>query len=983
MAADGSVVIQILADDKPAQNKLEKLKDTAGSALKGITTVVAGASAAMAGLAGAAAKVGAEFESTMAATSTMFGDVKVDADGLNSKILELSNSTGMAATEIGSSLYKALSAGIPVTEDMGSAMEYMESCAKLAKAGFTDVDTAVTATAKILNAYGMDVSEVGDVHKILMQTQNKGITTVNELGASLAQVTPTAAAMSVGFDQVGAALANMTAAGTPTAQATTQLNSLFAELGKSGTQAQKGLEAALEGTGYAGKSFQELMADGVPLNTVLDLMGDYAGKNGKSLLDMFSSIEGGKAALALTGENSAKFAENLAAMSTEADVVDSAFSKATDTLENRMDVLKESVKNLGIAVYDGMESPLKNAAETATGMLGQIAGAFSGGGLTAAVEAVGDVLAQLVTKLANAAPTMINAGVQLLQSLIAGIRQNLPELAAGAINIVASLVDGIITLVPQLAETAIQLLVALAEGISGALPTLIPVAVEAVTELVAGLLDNIPALIDAALQLIIGLAEGLLAAIPVLLESLPKIITSLVNALYESIPLIIQAGIDLLTALVDALPEIIATIVEVLPEIIDGIVTALLDNLPTIVQAGIDLLVALIQALPEIITMIVTALPQITLAIVDALVDNIPMLAQAGVDLFTALVENLPTIIAEILKAAPEIVTSLADAFMGLAGSVADIGVNLVTGIWDGISSMASWIGERVEGFFGGIVDGVKDFLGIHSPSKVFAEIGSNSMDGYGNGVTDGAGDNKKRVLSAMEDLTADMTDSLSFGGAGSGEALVDNMANSAAGALPAIADTAVQTVNTFTDAVIAKQSDVAQVAVITINSFCNTIHSNRNEFYKVGIEAMNGLNEGLWLQGQEAIATAHTVADSIIMEMRRAMDIHSPSRKMRELVGKPAGEGFIVGFEDAVADFHRRAAAVVDAETGKITANVNAKAEGNTAAQGVTKEVHTTDRTVEKVVGVEAKGEAGDIIRALGIKLKAEERRVGKSLDD
>ncbi len=983
MAADGSVVIQILADDKPAQNKLEKLKDTAGSALKGITTVVAGASAAMAGLAGAAAKVGAEFESTMAATSTMFGDVKVDADGLNSKILELSNSTGMAATEIGSSLYNALSAGIPVTEDMGSAMEYMESCAKLAKAGFTDVDTAVTATAKILNAYGMDVSEVGDVHKILMQTQNKGITTVNELGASLAQVTPTAAAMSVGFDQVGAALANMTAAGTPTAQATTQLNSLFAELGKSGTQAQKGLEAALEGTGYAGKSFQELMADGVPLNTVLDLMGDYAGKNGKSLLDMFSSIEGGKAALALTGENSAKFAENLAAMSTEADVVDSAFSKATDTLENRMDVLKESVKNLGIAVYDGMESPLKNAAETATGMLGQIAGAFSGGGLTAAVEAVGDVLAQLVTKLANAAPTMINAGVQFLQSLIAGIRQNLPELAAGAINIVASLVDGIITLVPQLAETAIQLLVALAEGISGALPTLIPVAVEAVTELVAGLLDNIPALIDAALQLIIGIAEGLLAAIPVLLESLPKIITSLVNALYESIPLIIQAGIDLLTALVDALPEIIATIVEVLPEIIDGIVTALLDNLPTIVQAGIDLLVALIQALPEIITMIVTALPQITLAIVDALVDNIPMLAQAGVDLFTALVENLPTIIAEILKAAPEIVTSLADAFMGLAGSVADIGVNLVTGIWDGISSMASWIGERVEGFFGGIVDGVKDFLGIHSPSKVFAEIGSNSMDGYGNGVTDGAGDNKKRVLSAMEDLTADMTDSLSFGGAGSGEALVDNMANSAAGALPAIADTAVQTVNTFTDAVIAKQSDVAQVAVITINSFCNTIHSNRNEFYKVGIEAMNGLNEGLWLQGQEAIATAHTVADSIIMEMRRAMDIHSPSRKMRELVGKPAGEGFIVGFEDAVADFHRRAAAVVDAETGKITANVNAKAEGNTAAQGVTKEVHTTDRTVEKVVGVEAKGEAGDIIRALGIKLKAEERRVGKSLDD
>ena len=145
----------------------------------------------------------------------------------------------------------------------------------------------------------------------------------------------------------------------------------------------------------------------------------------------------------------------------------------------------------------------------------------------------------------------------------------------------------------------------------------------------------------------------------------------------------------------------------------------------------------------------------------------------------------------------------------------------------------------------------------------------------------------------------------------------------------------------------------------------------------------MNGLNDGLWVQGQQAIATARAIANSVIAEMQRAMDIHSPSRKMRDLVGKPAGEGFVVGFEDAVADFHQRAVAVVDAETGKIAANVGAKADGNTIGQGITKEVHTTDRTVEKVVGVEAEGDAGDIIRALGIKLKAEDRRQGKSLDD
>ena len=78
-------------------------------------------------------------------------------------------------------------------------------------------------------------------HKVLMQTQNNGITTVGELSSCLANVTPTAAALGVEFDQVGAALATMTAAGTPAAQATTQLNALFNELGQTGSRADLAL----------------------------------------------------------------------------------------------------------------------------------------------------------------------------------------------------------------------------------------------------------------------------------------------------------------------------------------------------------------------------------------------------------------------------------------------------------------------------------------------------------------------------------------------------------------------------------------------------------------------------------------------------------------------------------------------------------------------------------------------------------------------
>lgn len=954
MAADGSVVIAIEGDDSKFKSSLQKLGNVATSTLKSIATLATGATTAVAGLAAGAAKVGSEFESAMAATSTMFGDVEVDTSGLTDKILELSNASGLSATEINQSLYDALSSGIPVTEDMGDAMNFMESATKLAAAGFTDINTATMASAKVMNAYGMAVDDIDKISKVLIQTQNFGITTVDELGQTLAQVTPTAAAMGVSFEQVGAALSVMTAQGTPTAQATTQLNSLIAELGKSGTTAAENLEKATEGTKYAGKSFTELMTAGVPLNEVLDLMGKYADENGLSMIDMFSSIEAGKSALSLAGQNSASFTEALAGMSTEADVVGESYSKVTDTLDHNIATLKESATNLGIAVYDGMEEPLKNAASIATNMIGQIATGFSEGGLTGAVSAVGSVVAQLVTEIAKSAPKMVNAGLMLLQSLINGIVNNLPTIATGAVNIVTTLANGIITMLPQIAIAAVQLVIALANGIAENLPTLIPAAINAIITLAQGLIDNIPALINAALELIKGLAQGLIDAIPVLIEALPTIITSLVNTLMESIPTIIQTGIDLLTSLVDALPDIIATIVAALPPIIDGIINGILGNLPMIVQAGFDLLTALIGALPTIITTIVGALPQIITSIVDALVENIPLIIQTGVELLVSLVKNIPQIIVEIVKAVPPIVQGIVNAFTSLGGKIVEIGKNIISGIWEGITGAASWLWDKVTGWASGLIDGIKGFFGIHSPSTVFAEIGANTIKGFGVGVDDESGKAEKQVLSTMGDLSQSMVNALD--GSASEVSILKGVTSSAAKEIESI----------------------KMIADSAAKAFCSVFADSQNEFYAVGIEAMNGLNTGIMEQGRAAIESARQIADSIVNEMRRALDIHSPSRKLKNLVGIPAANGLMQGFELGMSDFGQRMRSIVDSEVNKISYNA-ANQTTSAMTNNVTREIHRTN-TVEKIARIEGDGITDELIRMLGLRLKAEERRTGVS---
>ena len=352
-------------------------------------------------------------------------------------------------------------------------------------------------------------------------------------------------------------------------------------------------------------------------------------------------------------------------------------------------------------------------------------------------------------------PTLLQAGVDIIVTLLDGIVSALPTLAEAAVMIVLELVNGLLGLLPQFAEAAMQVIATLASGIATALPELIPTIIQILTTVVQTLIENLPLILDAALQLIMGLAQGLLDAIPVLIEALPSIILAIVEFVIGAIPQIIDAGIQLLTSLVSALPEIIVAIVEAIPQIIEGIITAVLGSIPQIIQAGIDLLVALIQALPEIITTIVAAIPEIIGSVVNALINSIPQIVQAGVTLFISLIKNLPTIIVEIVKAVPQILSGLVSAFGKGVSQLADVGANLVRGLWQGIQSLASWLWNKVSGWISSVWDGICDFFGIASPSKEMGWVGEMLVEGLAGAINT----NGKDAVAAAEGMSKDIND--------------------------------------------------------------------------------------------------------------------------------------------------------------------------------------------------------------------------------
>lgn len=325
----------------------------------------------------------------------------------------------------------------------------------------------------------------------------------------------------------------------------------------------------------------------------------------------------------------------------------------------------------------------------------------------ATTSLIGTVSEQLPAILGTVLPSLVEGATNLVTGLMAALPSVLSVLADVAPTVINTLVPALIELLPQITQTGIDVIVSLAQGIADALPQLIPAATDAIIKIVEVLTspENLGNLIDAALAIILALVDGLVDATPKLIAAVPDVIANLVTAIIANMPKILEAGVEITMALADglikALPELIAAI----PNLILGIVQGIIDNLPEIIMAG----------------------PKIIAALATGLIEAIP----------------------DIVMVIPQLIRSIVDTFLSFDWG--SIGKNIVEGIKNGFVNMWNSFKQTVENVFTGLVDGVKSFLGIASPSKVFAGIGGYMAEGLGQGFDKEFSNVKRGIQSQLD----------------------------------------------------------------------------------------------------------------------------------------------------------------------------------------------------------------------------------------
>lgn len=314
----------------------KKISSAGGEVVK-LGKKFAPVSAAATGALTVVTKTSSDFQNGMAKMSTLFDTSQVSVQKLSKEFLNLSNETGRGATELTEAGYQALSASVPV-EKLGS---FIRTSANMAKVGFTDTATSVDLLSTAVNAYGLEADQADNIANKLVNTQNLGKTSVNELASSMGKVIPTAAGMNVNLDQLCTMYTLMTKQGIATAESTTYMNSMLNELGDSGTDVGGILKEK------TGKSFQDLMKDGMSVGDALKLIKQSSDETGTAFNELWSSQEAGKAAMALLNDSAGDFNETMGSMANVTDLVSQGLEKM-DTPSAKVSKSLSRIKNSGV-----------------------------------------------------------------------------------------------------------------------------------------------------------------------------------------------------------------------------------------------------------------------------------------------------------------------------------------------------------------------------------------------------------------------------------------------------------------------------------------------------------------------------------------------------------------------------------------------------------------------------------------------------------
>jgi TP901 family phage tail tape measure protein len=669
-------------------------KSIGSSMTKYLTVPIAGAGAAVVGVA-------AKFESAMSEVAAISGATGEDFQALTDKAKEMGATTKFSASESAAALKYMAMAGWD-TNDM---LNGLDGVMQLAAASGEDLASTSDIVTDAMTAFGLSADQSTRFADVLAQTANRSNTSVALMGETFKYVAPVAGALGYSIEDASVAIGLMANSGIKGSQAGTSLKNVLTNLAKPTDQVQAYMDKL-------NISLTDSAGNVKPLNKLLNEMRD--GFNG------LTEAEKAEYAAGIAGkEGMSGLLAIVNASQTDFDNLTESINNSSGAAKNVSDVMMD---NLG-----GQLTILKSTLESIAISFGDI--------LLPVVKKVVSKLQEFADKINNLDESQKQTIVRIVE-VVASI---------GPVLLVLGKLFTAVSSVMNIASTAKTVFSTLGTVISGiGAPILAIIAV--IGTLVAAfkhLWDtneefraSITAIWDGIKTKFEEFGQGIVDRLNELgfsFKDITEVLSAIWNGFCDALAPVFEAAFGVISSVLGTVLDVLTGLFDVFAGIFTGDWNRVWNGIKEVFSGIWNGIKGIFSSVLGAIKGVVNTFLGWFGTSWDTLWTDVKNFFSNTWD---SIVSGISSAVSKVIDAVKNLATGIWDTIKSLPGKMLDIGKNIVEGIWKGISGAASWLWDKITGFASDILGGFKSIFGIHSPSTEMEEQGKYLMLGLANGIS-------------------------------------------------------------------------------------------------------------------------------------------------------------------------------------------------------------------------------------------------------
>ncbi|WP_260604000.1 phage tail tape measure protein [Bacillus cereus] len=472
----------------------------------------------------------------------------------------------------------------------------------------------------------------------------------------------------------------------------------------------------------------------------------------------------------------------------------------------------------------------------------------------------------IVGALVGGIPGVLIAASRFLPAIAGQLNENKGVLLEAISNIFSNLANFLTTTLPQFIQTGASI----------------------ITGIVDGIVQSAPVILQSMVQIINTVSQSIATNLPMLVQSGIQIIQTLIMGITQTLPTIIQIGLQLILTLINSIMLMLPQLIPVAVSIIQTIINGLMMILPQLIEMGINLLISLITGITQALPLIALAIITVITTLINAITQNLPMIITAGIQVLTSLINGIIQMLPQLIDMAINLITQVASTILANLPAIIQAGVQILMALINGIVQI---LPQLINAALDLIVK-IASTLIANLPKILDAGIKILLM------LITGIVQVLPQLIAAALKLIVTLV----------GE-LIKN--------LPKLLEAGVKLIGALIKGLLSLLGELGSAALDIGSKILDTL--KEVDLLGVGKDIISGLISGIGSMAGAVWDKVKEIGSGIKSGFTDFFDIHSPSRLMRDAVGKQIGAGLAIGMENSIGVINRASQAMTEAAVPSI----------------------------------------------------------------